>query len=284
MKSTGITAVLAAMGIIGAGLLLGGCTSRSVSSGGADGQGDKKEIVYGKAAGPYTVLFEEGIVPILQEQGYQLTCYEFSDVLQSNTALNEGDIDVNVEQHRAYMENFNKSLGGKLSAISPVPTVPAGIFSQTHDTLSEIGNGGRIALPNDASNAARAYMLLQKAGWITLDPGVPPAEVGQADITENPYLLELIEMDSSNIPRVLDEFDYAVIPGSIVYNAGMEPSEVLLQEDILDHLILQVVVRTEDKEEEWVKAIAEAYRSEQFLNYLEENNDGLWYVPEELKK
>ena len=52
------------------------------------------------------------------------------------------------------------------------------------------------------------------------------------DIIENPYNLEFVEMESLNIPRVLENFDFAVITGSIVYNADIDPSTALLQEKI----------------------------------------------------
>ena len=86
-------------------------------------------------------------------------------------------------------------------------------------------------------------------------------------------------MDSANIPRSLDDFDYAVIPGSIVYSAGINPSTVLLQEDILNHLLLQVVVKKGNENSDWAKAIVEAYHSDEFKKYMEQNNKGLWFIP-----
>lgn len=263
--------------LVGVLLALGavGCGNEKVEG----GESDTKTITYGKAAGPYTILFEEGIIPILEKEGYQFKCVEFSDLLQSDIALNEGEIDMNVEQHTAYMENFNKEQNGNLAALTPIPTVPAGLFSSTHKTLEEITKHAKIALPNDASNASRGYAILQKAGWIQLDSSVDISAVTQDDIVENPYELEFTEMDSANIPRSLDEFDYAVIPGSVVYSSGMEQDSVLLQEDIAEHLLLQVVVNEKDKDSDWAKAVVNAYQSEEMKQYMKENNNGLWYVP-----
>lgn len=243
---------------------------------------DKKNLIYGKATGPYTVLFEDAIKPILEKEGYTFTEVDFSDLLQNDLALNDGEIDFNVEQHTAYAENFNESQDGDLVPISPIPTVPAAIFSATETSLGAIHDGAKVAVPNDASNTARAYVLLQKAGWITLNPDKDLSTVTQDDIVENPYNIEFTEMSSTNIPGVLDDFDYAVITGSIVYNAGMDASTALLQEDILPHLILQVVVKEENKDTQWAKDLVAAYHSDEFKEYLDENNNGLWYVPEEL--
>lgn len=199
--------------------------------------------------------------------------------MQNDTALNEGEIDVNVEQHTAYMKNFNESQDGDLVALTAIPTVPAGIFSNTHKSLEKIKKGAKIAVPNDASNTSRAYVLLQKAKYITLDPDVDISSVTKDDIIKNPYEIEFTEMDSTMIPQALDEFDYAVITGSIVYNAGIDASSALLQEDVLEHLLLQVVVKEKNKDTKWAKAIVEAYRSKEFKEYLDKNNNGLWYVP-----
>lgn len=257
-------------------------TAADTTTAANDTTSEKKELKYGKAAGPYTVLFEDAIKPILEEQGYTFTEVDFSDLLQNDLALNEGEIDFNVEQHTAYAENFNQAQNGDLVPISPIPTVPAAIFSATETSLDNIHDGAKVAVPNDAANTARAYALLQKAGWITLNPDVELSTVTQDDIAENPYNIEFTEMSSTNIPGVLDDFDYAVITGSIVYNAGMDASTALLQEDILPHLLLQVVVKAENKDAQWAKDIVAAYHSDAFKEYLDKNNNGLWYVPNEL--
>lgn len=243
----------------------------------------KTEIVYSKSQGPYTELFEAAIIPILEKQGYTFKCVDMSELLTADIALNDGDADVNVEQHTAYLESFNANNNGDLVPISPIPTVPAGIYSDNHASLDEVEDGAKIAVPNDASNTSRAYVLLQKVGWITLDPDVDPSVVTQDDIIDNPKNLEFVEMKSLTIPAAIQDFDYVVITGSIVYNAGIDPSTALATEDILDHLVLQVVVKEENADAPWAKAIVDAYHSDEFKAYLEENNDGLWWVPEELQ-
>lgn len=243
-------------------------------------ESDKKILKYGKSQGPYTILFEEAVKPILEEKGYTLNAVDFSDLAQNDTALDEGEIDFNVEQHRAYAENFNATHKANLAPVYKVPTVPAGIFSKTHTSIDEIASGAKIVVPNDASNTARAVLLLKKAGWITINESVEPSKASVDDIVENPYNIQITEIDSINIPNVLDEFDYAVIPGSVVYNAGMDASTVLLQEDVLDHLILQLVVKEDNKDTQWVKDIIAAYESTEFKTYMEKNNQGLWFIPD----
>lgn len=269
------------------GLTACGSSSGNSTAGGKNGatgaSEQKTEIVYGKSQGPYTELFEAAIVPILEQKGYTLRGVDFSDLLTADVALNDGDVDVNVEQHTSYVMDFNANNNGDLVPICPIPTVPAGIYSGTHASLDEVTDGAKIAIPNDASNTARAYILLQKIGWITLDSSVDPSVVTQDDIVENPKNLEFVEMKSLTIPAAMQDFDYVVITGSIVYNAGIDPSTALATEDILDHLVLQVVVKEENKDSDWAQAIVDAYHSNEFKAYMAENNDGLWWIPQELQ-
>ena len=259
-----------------AGLLVA-TTAFSLAACGNSGSGDtkksdadtseKKEIVYGKSQGPYTELFEDAIVPILEKEGYTLKAVDLSDLQTADVALNDGDVDVNVEQHTAYMDSFN----------------PAGVYSEKYDSVDEIPDGAKVAVPNDASNTARCYLMLQKIGWIKLDEKADPSTVTQDDIVENPHNIEFTEMNSMTIPAAESDFDYIAITGSVVYNAGIDASTALANEDISDYLVLQVVVKEENKDADWAQAIVDAYHSDEFKQYMKENNDGLWWIPEELQ-
>lgn len=275
-----VLVAVTAFGLVACGNSGSGDSAKSDSSAKST---DKKEIVYGKSQGPYTELFEDAIVPILEEKGYTVKGVDLSDLQTADIALNDGEVDVNVEQHTAYMDNFNKSYDGDLVAISPIPTVPAGVYSDKYDSLDDIKDGAKVAVPNDASNTARCYLMLQKIGWIKIDENADPSTVTQEDIVENPYNIQFTEMNSMTIPATMADFDYVAITGSVVYNAGIDASTALANEDIQDYLVLQVVVKEENKDADWAKAIVDAYHSDKFKKYMEENNDGLWWIPEELQ-
>ena len=243
----------------------------------------KANLTFSKSQGPYSILFEEAIQPILEKQGYTITAVDMADLLAADIALNDGDVDFNVEQHTAYINSFNDANNGDLVPISPIPTVPAGVYSSRHQSLDEISDGATIAVPNDASNMARCYLMLQKLGLVTFNPDADISTLTQDDIIDNPYNIEFVEMTNFNIPPAIDDFDYVAITGSVVYNAGIDPSTALGNEDILDHLVLQVTVKAENKDADWAKAIVDAYHSEEFKSYLAENNDGLWWIPAELQ-
>lgn len=245
---------------------------------------DKKDLIIGTSPGPYSELFLEAIKPILEDQGYTIKDQDFTELLLADVALTEGAVDFNVDQHTAYMRNFNEEKDANLAAITPIPTVPAGIFPGRKSSLDDIEDGDVIGIPQDPSNAARAYAVLQKAELITLAEGVELVNASAQDIVENPYQLEITEMDSYQIPRALEDLDYGVIPGSIVYSSGLDAASSLVSEDILKDLELVVVVDEKNKDTQWAKDIKAAYESDEFKAYLEENNqDGYWFVPEELQ-
>ncbi|WP_233146765.1 MetQ/NlpA family ABC transporter substrate-binding protein [Ignatzschineria sp. F8392] len=243
----------------------------------------ENEIVMGVSPGPYNELFDEAIAPILEAEGYTIKRINFSALIESNIAMLEDAVDVVVAQHAGYMKVFNEQRGTNLVALAKIPTVPAGIFSNRHQQLVDINEEMTILIPQDASNAARAYGLLAKAGWITLASDINLMAATRNDIVANPYHLNIKEVDSHLIPRVLDDADFAVIPGSIVWLGQMDASKVLLQEDLLEDLYLQVVVLDKNRDSDWAKAIIAAYQSPEFKRYMEVNNQSnYWILPPEL--
>lgn len=260
-------------------VLAAGCGKKESSSAGEE----KKELTYAKGSGPYTILFEEHIIPILEKQGYTFKVSELS-LQYADEAIADGDVDFSVEQHIAYMNAFNKSYNSNLVALTPIPTVPASIFSETHSSLDEISDGMKIAVPQDEGNMARAFVMLQDIGWIKLKEGTDYATASPEDIAENPYNLEFLDIATNIIATTLADYDYGIITGSIVYNAGIDPSTALFNENLTEKFWLQVVVKDADKDTQWAKDIVAAYQSKEFTDWLKANNDSeyrnLWSIPE----
>lgn len=244
----------------------------------------KTTITVGTSPGPYSELFLNAIKPILEKQGYTIKTIDFSNLRLADIALNDGDVDVNVDQHTAYYQDFNASANGDLVSITQIPTVPAGLYAGKKRALDTVSAGDKVAIPQDPSNAARAYALLQKAGWITLKAGTELTKATSNDIAENKYDIDIIEMDSATIPRSLADLAYAVIPGSVAYAASVDINGSLLQEALLEHLILVATVKAVNKDTPWAQAIVAAYRSDEFKAYLKQHNqNNYWFVPQALR-
>ena len=260
-------------------VLAAGCGKKESSSAGEE----KKELTYAKGSGPYTILFEEHIIPILEKQGYTFKVSELS-LQYADEAIADGDVDFSVEQHIAYMNAFNKSYNSNLVALTPIPTVPASIFSETHSSLDEISDGMKIAVPQDEGNMARAFVMLQDIGWIKLKEGTDYATASPEDVAENPYNLEFLDIATKIIATTVADYHYRIITARILYNAGIDPSTALFNENLTDDFWLQVVVKDADKDTQWAKDIVAAYQSKEFTDWLKANNESeyrnLWSIPE----
>lgn len=241
-------------------------------------------IKAGTSPGPYSELFKKGVAPVLQQQVYTIQYTNFSDLQTADIALNEGNVDLNVDQHTAYLKAFNKNKGGDLVGLTPIPTVPAGLYSKKHASLKDVAQGDLIAISQDPSNESRGLRLLEKIGWIELKPDADSVTVTPNDIAKNPKQLNIKPLDSATIPRSLGNLDYAVIPGSISYSSKVDPKLQLSQETLNTEYLLQVTVKTEHKHAKWAKDSVAAYRSKRFLDYLDKNNtNNYWFVPKELR-
>lgn len=242
----------------------------------------KKEISMGVSPGPYNDLFKDAVKPILESEGYKVKLVNFPHLLESDVALSEGSIDLTVAQHTAYMDVFNSQRKANLKPVVHVPSVPAAIFSNKYTSLQQVFAGAKVAIPQDASNAARSYNLLEKAGWIKLKENANPIIVSKNDIAQNIVGIEIVEMDSANIPRVMNEVDFAVIPGSIVYSANIDSNKALLSETIIPDLEIMVVVNGGNENSQWAQDVKRIYQSKKFKDYMKEHNqNGYWVMPKE---
>ncbi|AQX71925.1 MetQ/NlpA family ABC transporter substrate-binding protein [Corynebacterium stationis] len=273
-----LAAVLAAGSVA---FTLAACGSDSESA--ADGE--TTQIRVGTSPGPYSELFRDGIDPILTEQGYDIDYTEFADLLQADVALSEGAVDLNVDQHTAYMNVFNDETGSTLDNITDIPTVATKIYSNDLTSLDDVADGQTVGIPADGSNQTRAFRLLIKLGWITVNDDADQNLLTPSDIEDNPHNLDIQPMDSATIPRALGDLDWGVIPGSIAYSSQVDPALALKEEDLTEDLILQAVTTEGQVDSDWAKAVAEAYRSEEFLDFVaEQNEDNYWFIPESLQK
>lgn len=241
---------------------------------------EKQTIQLGSSPGPYSELFLKGIKPILEKEGYKVTNKSFNNLLNADIALSEGQVDLSVDQHTAYMKNFNSEKNANLVALTPIPTVPTGIYPANKKSLKEVATGDRIAIPNDPANTARAYNLLVKAGWITLKKGTDLIKATKKDIATNKYNLKIIEIDSSTIPRSRQDFEYVILPGSVAYSAKISTNKILLPETLRAEYWLVAVTNRKNANSKWAKAVKKAYQSQEFKDYVKKhNNDNYWVVP-----
>lgn len=159
--------------------------------------------------------------------GLKLEIVEFTDYVQPNVQLGEGQLAANFFQHKPYLDDFNASKGTKLSFVTPVHLEPLGLYSKKVTELSALPNGAAVAVPNDATNLGRALKLLADKGLITLKDGVGTTAT-ERDVTGNPKNLAFKPLEAAQLPRSLDDVDAAVINGNYAIEAGLKPASQAL--------------------------------------------------------
>lgn len=227
---------------------------------------DPKELVIGTSAGPYADQIKIGIKPILEKQGYKVKVVEFNDYIQPNFALAEGSLDANVFQHIIYLSKFSADHKLALSELIKIPTAPIAIYSKKHKTLNDVKEGTTVALPNDPTNQARALVLLNQLGWVKLKEKTDPLKASERDIAANIKKIKLLPLEAAQLPRSLQDADYAFINGNYAQASGLKLKDALIAEKISPAYANLVAVRTADKDKQFAKDIAAAYRSREFLD------------------
>ncbi|KTD26151.1 29 kDa immunogenic protein [Legionella lansingensis] len=178
-------------------------------------------LTVGTIAGPETELVEVAKDVALKQYGLDIKIVEFNDYNLPNEALQDGSLDANIYQHLPYLKAAMKAHGYNLEAIGRTFVYPAGIYSNKIKSLRQLPDKAIIAIPNDPSNEARALLLLQKAGLITLKNKYTASI---ADIANNPKHLTIKELDAAQLPRILTDVDAAVINTTFAIPAGLSPS------------------------------------------------------------
>jgi D-methionine transport system substrate-binding protein len=209
-----------------------------------------------------------------EARGIEIEIVEFTDYVQPNVALDEGDIDANYFQHQPYLDEFNEQRGTDLVSVAPVHIEPLGIYSTKVESLDDVEDGAQVAIPNDVTNGGRALKLLAANDLLELDEEVDNPSV--RDITDNPRDLEIVELEAAQLPRSLEDVDIAVINGNYAIEADLSPAEdALALESGEDNPYANFLVVKEGNEEELaVVLLAELLQSDEVRTFIEETYEG----------
>ena len=238
--------------------------------------GELQMLTVGASPAPHAEILEAAR-SVLNEKGYDLDIVEYTDYVQPNLALDAGDLDANYFQHLPYLEQFCQERGTKLVSAAAIHYEPFGIYAGNAESLDAVPDGGRVAVPNDATNEARALLLLEANGLITLDEEAG-INATKNDIVENPKNLEIFELEAAQIPRSLTDVDIAVINGNYAIDAGLNIADALAVEDsesIGATTYANVVAVQEGHESDpGITALVEALQSDEVKQYMEDTYQG----------
>ena len=215
---------------------------------------------------------------ILAEQGIDLEVIEFTEYVQPNLVTESGEVDANYFQHKPYLDGFNVKQGTHLVSVGPVHYEPLGIYPGKSDDLANIADGATIAVPNDTTNEARALQLLATQGLITVrdDAGLT-ATIN--DITENPHNIKFEEIEAAQLPRTVQDVDFAVINGNYALAAGFSvKNDALATEDASSEAAqtyANILAVKEGRENDpAIQALYAALTSDKVKDYINSTYDG----------
>lgn len=241
----------------------------------------KKELVFGASAMPYSTVFEQGIKPILEKQGYTIKTMNFSTLEVNNQSVNNGQVDFNLDQHTAYLNVFNREKGTHLYPLVHIPTIPAAIYSDKYTSFQQAPNGATVLIPSDPANTSRALRILTDNHFIQLKSGTNLILATSRDIVSNPKQLKIKEMDSVMIPRTLGEVDFGFASGGIAYQSKLDPKKAVLREKVIPEMEMVVTINEKNKDTQWAKDLKAAYQSPEFKQFMQKyNQNQMWALPQ----
>ena len=242
----------------------------------ACGGSDDKTIKVGATPAPPAEILEIA-KEILAEDGYTLEIVEFDDYVLPNTSLDEGELDANYFQHITYMNEFNESRGTDMVSAAGIHYEPFGIYAGKTASLAELADGAQIAVPNDATNEARALLLLAQEGLITLEEGVG-LSASKDSIIDNPHNYEIVEVKAELLTTTLQDVDVAVINGNYAIDAGLKVAEALAVEaadgDAAEAYVNVLAVKSGNENSEKIQALVKALQSDEVKTFIENTYEG----------
>ena len=237
---------------------------------------DGKTIKVGASPAPHAAILEVAKEELAKE-GYTLEIVEFDDYILPNKALENKELDANYFQHITYLNNFNVEYGTHLASAAGIHYEPFGIYAGKTAALADLQNGAKIAVPNDATNEARALLLLQQEGLLTLKDGVGLAAT-KADIQENPLNLEIVETKAELLTTVLQDVDVAVINGNYAIDAGLKVKEALAVEAAdgaaAEAYVNVLAVNQGSENSEKLQALVKVLKSDAVKSFIDTTYEG----------
>ncbi len=244
-----------------------------LTTGDDDGAGRTVRIGTTEAAAPYWTAYKE----LAAAEGITLEVVSFSDYTRANPALSQGQLDLNLFQHLLFLANYNVANDDTLTPIASTYVVPLSLYSREHGSVEAIPAGGTVAIPNDPTNQARALLVLQQAGLVTLSGGGSVLST-PADIDAARSKVTVTPVDAAQTVASLASVDAAVVNNNYALTGGLDPSTALFGDDpaspAAEPYINAIVARADAKDDPVLRRVAELYRDPRVTELVEAESKG----------
>lgn len=207
-----------------ASLGLAACSDGSASS-------DVVTLTVGATPSPHAKILTYVNENLAAAEGIKLKIVEYTDYVQPNKALDDGDLDANFYQTVPYLDNAEQQFGYDFEAGEGIHLEPLGVFSNKHKSLDELPDGSTIGIISDTSNQSRALELLARQGLVSIPQG---GDVNVNTVTKLKNF-NFREVEGPQLVRSLDDFDYAVINGNFAQEGGKSISSDALVVESPEH-------------------------------------------------
>ena len=238
---------------------------------------DDKTITIAASPTPHAEILEQ-VKPILEEEGYELDIKVFEDYIMPNNVVDSGEMDANYFQHIPYLDDFNEKNGTDLVNAGGIHYEPFGIYPGKKADLSELAEGDDIAIPNDTTNEARALLLLQDNGIITLNEGAGLTATVN-DIAENPMNINIVELEAAQVPRAAADAAFIVLNGNYAIQAGFIVSRDALAYEAGDSeaaktYVNVIAVKEGNETSPKIQALVDVLKSDEIVSFINEKWEG----------
>ncbi len=252
-------------------------TEEQADEGAEDAEKEVETITVAASPTPHAEILDH-VKDTLAEEGYDLQVTEFEDYVQPNEVVESEDFDANYFQHIPYLDEYNEENGTHLVNAGGIHYEPMGIYPGIKSSLDDIEEGDTIAVPNDTTNEARALLLLQDNGVLTLKDGVG-LEATTLDIEENPYNVDIQELEAAQIPRHIEEVAFAVINGNYALDADLTGDKGAFIYESADSEAAQtyvnvIAVKEGHENDDKIVALVNALTSEETQQWIEDTYQG----------
>lgn len=249
-------------------LLANGCAKNTI---------DDKNIVVGASSTPHAEILKQA-EKYIKEKGYTLKIVEFDDYVMPNKGVMDESLDANYFQHLPYLEDYNKQNKTDIVSVGKIHIEPLGIYSK-NDTLTNIKQNAKVAIPNDNTNGGRALRLLESLNLIEIDSS-KTGLVNINDITANPYKLEIVTFEAKILSSQLDEFNYLVINSNYALSSNVDKyllpnsSEDTSPEGLAGTYANIIACKKGNENSKAIKILLEALRQENIKEYIDATYKG----------
>ena len=238
---------------------------------------DEKTITVAASPTPHAEILKIA-AEVLAKDGWTLEITEYADYVVPNNVVEDGEMDANYFQHVPYLNTFNEENGTHLVSVAMIHYEPFGIYAGTKSSIADLAAGDKIAIPNDGSNRARALLLLEAQGIITLKEGVG-VDATKLDIVSYNVEVDIFEMEAAQIANVRDSVALAVINGNYALQAGLNAgTDALAVEDAASISATTyaniLVVKEGNEQAEKIQALVKALQSQEVKDYINNTYSG----------